>query len=248
MKHIVSFSGGKDSTGMLLKMIDEKMQIDDIVFMDSGVEFPSLYKHIEKVSKYVGMEIKTIKPLHDYEYYLGTHVKRNGQVGYGHPDFKNQWCTQLLKKNPIKKYFNQHYKGKEIIEYHGIAYDELERTNRNNEKVIRYPLVEFKMTGADALQYSYDKGFDFGGLYKDFVRVSCFCCPMKRIGELRTLYNKYPDLWDRIKQMDKKSWRQFRPDYSFQQLEDRFARENRIKQTCLFKTLSSETLNVKEKE
>ena len=32
VKHIVSFSGGKDSTAMLLKMIEAKMQIDEIVF------------------------------------------------------------------------------------------------------------------------------------------------------------------------------------------------------------------------
>lgn len=31
-KHIVCFSGGKDSTAMLLKMIENNMPIDDIIF------------------------------------------------------------------------------------------------------------------------------------------------------------------------------------------------------------------------
>ena len=30
MKHIVSFSGGKDSTAMLLRMLEENMPIDKI--------------------------------------------------------------------------------------------------------------------------------------------------------------------------------------------------------------------------
>ena len=35
-RQIVSFSGGKDSTAMLLMMIEKKMQIDEIVFLRYG--------------------------------------------------------------------------------------------------------------------------------------------------------------------------------------------------------------------
>ena len=54
IKHIVSFSGGKDSTAMLLKMIENNMLIDDIIFLDTTVEFPEMYEHISKVEKYIG--------------------------------------------------------------------------------------------------------------------------------------------------------------------------------------------------
>ncbi len=47
MKHIVSFSGGKDSTAMLLMVIEYGMQIDDIIFCDTGKEFPEMYEHIK---------------------------------------------------------------------------------------------------------------------------------------------------------------------------------------------------------
>lgn len=33
MKHLVSFSGGKDSSAMLIRMVEEGMPIDDIVFV-----------------------------------------------------------------------------------------------------------------------------------------------------------------------------------------------------------------------
>jgi len=56
LKHIVSFSGGKDSTAMLLMMIEKGMQIDEIVFCDTTKEFPQLYKHIENVKQYINMQ------------------------------------------------------------------------------------------------------------------------------------------------------------------------------------------------
>ena len=43
VKHIVSFSGGKDSTAMLLMMLEKKMQVDEIIFCDTGKEFPQMY-------------------------------------------------------------------------------------------------------------------------------------------------------------------------------------------------------------
>lgn len=54
MEHIVSFSGGKDSTAMLLMMLEKNMLIDEIIFCDTGKEFPQMYEHIEKVQKYIG--------------------------------------------------------------------------------------------------------------------------------------------------------------------------------------------------
>ena len=50
--HLVSFSGGKDSTAMLLRMIEEGFPIDAILFFDTGKEFPGLYRHIDKIEKY----------------------------------------------------------------------------------------------------------------------------------------------------------------------------------------------------
>ena len=49
IKHIVSFSGGKDSTAMLLMMLQKNMPIDEIVFCDTGMEFPEMYDHIHAV-------------------------------------------------------------------------------------------------------------------------------------------------------------------------------------------------------
>ena len=49
--NVVSFSGGKDSTAMLLKMIEEKIDIDCVLFCDTGLEFSQMYKHIDKLER-----------------------------------------------------------------------------------------------------------------------------------------------------------------------------------------------------
>ena len=54
MENIVSFSGGKDSTAMLLMMLAKHMPIDALILCDTGKESPQMYEHIEKVQKYIG--------------------------------------------------------------------------------------------------------------------------------------------------------------------------------------------------
>ena len=40
---VVSCSGGKDSTAMLLLMIERGMPIDMVLVADTGLEFPEMY-------------------------------------------------------------------------------------------------------------------------------------------------------------------------------------------------------------
>ena len=47
--HIVSLSGGKDSTAMLLRLLEESRSVDEIIFCDTGLEFPQMYEHIDKL-------------------------------------------------------------------------------------------------------------------------------------------------------------------------------------------------------
>ena len=79
IKHIVSFSGGKDSTAMLLMMLARGMQIDDIVFMDTGVEFSEMYEHIEKVEKYINHKVTRLRAEKSFEYMLLEYEKKKGK-------------------------------------------------------------------------------------------------------------------------------------------------------------------------
>lgn len=223
MQHIVSFSGGKDSTAMLLMMIEKGMKIDRIINVDTTKEFPEMYEHIEKVQAMITpLKIETV-PI-DFDYWFGEHVKTKGknigEKGYGWPDMRNRWCT-ALKREVFKKAV---YNGtKEITEYHGIAADEAKRTKNNKDaRILKYPMLDWQMTEEDALKYCYSKGLDWNGLYEKMTRVSCFCCPLSRIGELEIVYREYPNLWNQMMEMDKKSFRSFRHNKSLSDLEKRF--------------------------
>ena len=53
-------------------------------------------------------------------------------------------------------------------------------------------------------------------------RVSCWCCPLQSLKDLRVLYREFPEQWEQLKRWDSMTWRSFRADYSVAQLEKRF--------------------------
>ena len=44
-------SGGKDSTAMLLLMLERDMPIDAVIYADTGMDFPEMGAHIEKLDE-----------------------------------------------------------------------------------------------------------------------------------------------------------------------------------------------------
>lgn len=239
--NLVSFSGGKDSTAMLLKMIEEEIQIDCILFCDTGLEFPEMYEHIEKIEKDIGRKIVRVKPKYSFEYLLlDTPVRRKetspivkrygeGLTGYSWPEPRLRWCTSKLKDVPRERFLRELKTKYEIKQYVGIAFDEYYRLKRarNQNKNHIHPLVEWKMSEADCLKYCYERGYDWGGLYEKFDRVSCWCCPLQSLKELKQLYKNYPHLWSKLKEWEKQTWRNFRADYSVEKLEEKFSTEEK---------------------
>jgi 3'-phosphoadenosine 5'-phosphosulfate sulfotransferase (PAPS reductase)/FAD synthetase len=200
INQIVSLSGGKDSTAMLLMMIERKEPIHSAIFCDTGWEFPELLEHIKLLQKNTKVNIVTVKPKMPFDYWM---VERplNNRKGYSWPSPIRRWCTRE-KFNAINRYMST---VKPYIQCIGYAFDEQDRTSKEIVKCrdnIRFPLIEWGITEKQALEYCYQKGYDWGGLYRHFRRVSCFCCPLQRIDGLRKLRRYYPDLWKRMLEMD----------------------------------------------
>ena len=224
--HVVSLSGGKDSTAMLLRMVEEGWPIDHILFCDTGLEFPEMYDHIDKLESYIGIPITRLKSEKPFEYYFLEHSPKRknpalaGRKGFSWAGPRNRWCTAVLKTRIIDAHLAKLANGHDIVQYIGIAADE---PNRVRDK--RYPLVEWGMTEADCLTYCKERGFEWGGLYDIFTRVSCWCCPLQSFDELRRLRAHFPDLWKQLMEWDQQTWRTFLKHYSVQQLDTRFAFE-----------------------
>ena len=229
--HVVSLSGGKDSTAMLLMMLERGMQVDEVVCADTGMEFPAMAAHLRRVEEYTGIPITYLRAEFGFEHLMFDHVRTKGKhvgvAGYGWARPNARWCTSKLKTDLIDRHFRTISKTREVVHYVGIAADE---TRRVKDK--RYPLVEWGVTEAEALAYCYAHGFDWGGLYETFARVSCWCCPLQPLAELRKLRHEFPELWVQLRDMDARAWNTFRRDYSAEQLEHRFAQEDA--QTSIF--------------
>ena len=222
--HVVSLSGGKDSTAMLLLMLEMGMQIDEIVNVDTGMEFPEMAEHISRIEEYTGRTVTRLHHPQGFEYlmfdYVLTKGERKGEQGYGWARPNARWCTSKLKTDVIAKYLHDLSRTRNVIEYVGIAADEAHR-----KKAKRYPLIDWGVTEAEALTYCYECGFTWGGLYELFGRVSCWCCPLQSLDDLRNLRTHFPELWKRLQQMDERSFNSFQIGRNIKQLEQRFSLE-----------------------
>jgi 3'-phosphoadenosine 5'-phosphosulfate sulfotransferase (PAPS reductase)/FAD synthetase len=243
MKHLASFSGGKDSTAMVLQLIERGDPLDDIIFFDTGWEFPQMYEHINKVEEYLDRRITRLYPKRSFHYWLlerpvvaikGPNKGNIHRIGSGWPSPFRRWCTRI-KVNTVNNYC-----GDGVIQYIGIAANETKRLNRigkdrtkwkqrKSSTIFKYPLNEWGMKETDNLSYCYDRGFTWSGLYDLFPRLSCFCCPLQRIGQLRNLRRNFPDLWEKMLDWDLKMGegnRGFRNYETVQDLEKRFSSED----------------------
>ncbi len=229
MKNVVQFSGGKDSTAMLLLLLERGVTVDEIIFCDTGMEFPELYRHIKKVKEYIDRPITVLKPEHNFEYYLSEIVIQKGanagKCGYGWPRLWHRWCTRAFKERLTRNYLKEKYACEEYKLFIGIAADEPLRHYRELPKNVEHPLFDWNITEADALRYCQSKGFDFGGLYERFRRLGCWCCPLQRLDSLRTLRRYYPELWQELLRLDAKAPYTFLKRYSAADLEEKFTLE-----------------------
>jgi len=227
MKNIVSFSGGKNSTAMLLMMLEDGYKIDDIIFADTGMEYPEMYDYINKVEKYLGRKITFLKPYKSYKEAFYTKFQRgkfNDNI-YGFPTLRGKWCVRYLKLKPLDKY-SKTIKGEYTI-WVGIAFDEPKRYGRLIKvKYKRSYLYENKITDGDCLVYLKSKNL-LNPLYEKFTRLGCWICGNQKINDLRILRKDYPDLWREAIELEKDSKTTFNPNgLTFKKLDGRFARED----------------------
>ena len=71
---VANLSGGKDSSCMVLKLLEEKYPVDLILFCDTQLEFFEMYNHLDKfeqyIKRYTDIGITRIKPEKPFEYYF----------------------------------------------------------------------------------------------------------------------------------------------------------------------------------
>lgn len=207
MNNVISFSGGKDSTAMALLMLEKGVPIHSVVAFDTGWEFPQMYEHWDQFERYTGLQIVRLHPPRSFLYWMlerdvvarkGAHKGQIFRVGYGWPSPMRRWCTRE-KVAAIMRYLCGISNSVSCI---GIASDEAHRTKIATKYPVMYPLIDWDIDELTALEVCRQHGFHWGGLYGLFRRVSCFCCPLQRKGELKKLRKHFPELWEKMLEWD----------------------------------------------
>lgn len=228
MRHIVQFSGGKDSTAMLNIMLEKGMQIDEVVFFDTGWEFDSVYRNIElhkQKLKRLGIKFTILKPSKSFDYLAFEKEvhKKDGTIQKGY-----SWCGGLCRWGTTEKLKALEKYCQGSIEYVGLAYDEQERIAKKRKGIKKFPLNDWQMKEIDALNDCYSRGITYQeGKYKLYdllVRASCYCCGNKNLKELRNIYHYLPCYWDKLKDKQSKTDRLYKK-IGIAALEHRFENE-----------------------
>lgn len=243
MNNVLSLSGGKDSTAMLHMMLERGEQIHSVVWFDTGWEFPEMHDHVNLVEQKTGIEIVRLTHPQGFEDLLNrrkvctkkdrfdengnlTHKKGDiHRIGYGWPSPTRRWCTRE-KVNCITRYEKTI---ENCVPCIGYAADELHRCKPGPQ---RYPLIEYGVTEKQAIAYCRQLGYTWGGLYDIFNLVSCWCCPLQSLPNLRALRKHRPELWSRLLNMDTqipRPNRGFSGDQTVADLEHRFSAEEKLK-------------------
>lgn len=228
-EHIVSFSGGKDSTAMLIRMLELGMQVDRIVFADTKYEFEEMYEYIDKVEKYIQnrfgtqYKIQKITTDEDFEEWIFGEVTRGKNKGMmrGFPlvVYGCFWSRES-KQLPLNKIMKGHHR------YIGIALDERKRASTSkDDALIKYPLIEWGWTEDMCMEYL-EKIDLVNPLYSSSVsRTGCWFCPKQSMGAWEELYKKHPDKWEQLKEWESKLENPIHPNYTTKDLEDKFSKK-----------------------
>ena len=242
MKYIASNSNGKDSLWMILELIRRKCPLDLVLFFDTGKEFEAIYDIWDRVKTLLdenNISWDVVKPDDNFDYLFSEKPvnTRDGSQknGYSWCGGVCRWMTEQ-KVRAIKKYYQQNFPNETIIEYVGIAADELERVDMKRQKntIKYYPLIMWGFTENDCFVGCYKAGFDWKepntnvSLYQILDRVSCWCCGNKNLKELKNIYKHLPGYWEKLKEMQCKTSIPFKKYGSIDELQIRFENEEKI--------------------
>ena len=195
VRHIVSISGGKDSTALAIYLREKHPDLPfEFVFSDTDKELPETYTYLDKLEAYLGRQIVRLRSEYGFDHWL--HV-----YGGYLPSSRMRWCTKMLKIRPFEKFIGED----EVRMYLGIRADEDREGYRPYKQNIHpvYPFVEDGLVYADIQRILEESGIGFPSYYEWRTRSGCFFCFYQQKHEWLGLREHHPDLFEQAKQYEK---------------------------------------------
>lgn len=198
--HILSLSGGKDSTALAFYIRDNMPEIHEqieYVFYDTGCELPETYDYLDKIEVFLDKKITRVKPDSSFDDFFAS----SGVI----PSVFRRWCTIVLKVRPSVKFINDKLKkhGDGIVNlYVGIRADETSRkgvqlVTEIERKYIKpvYPFIENGINKKDVENILNTSGISYPDYYKWRDRNGCYFCFYQSELAWINLYEHHPDLF-----------------------------------------------------
>ena len=95
-RHILSLSGGKDSTALAVYMRDHVPDME-YIFHDTEKELPETYDYLERLEAILGKKISRTRPDYGFDHWLKIF---GGMIPSNH----RRWCTRYLKLKTFEQY------------------------------------------------------------------------------------------------------------------------------------------------
>ena len=201
------FSGGKDSTAMVLRLA-ELGEDFKMIFTPAGRELPEVFRHINLIQKMTGREV--VRP-------PGPSVEQLIDKYSALPNWRQRWCTRQVKIEPRQDYLEQFV---ELVEpekegdeptriepilYIGLRHDEEERDGgRYYDVDYRCPLQEWGWGIDDVYDYLEEVGVEVP------ARTDCDYCYGQRLGEWHDLWKFHPDRYAHAEAREEETGHTFR--------------------------------------
>ena len=193
VRHILSMSGGKDSTALAVYMRDRQPDME-YVFCDTKKELQETYDYLAKVEAYLGKPVIRLNDERGFDHWLEV---------YGHylPSPQMRWCTRQLKIRPFERFVGDDV----VVSYIGIRADEHRDGYISSKPNItpRYPFKEDGITERDVYRILEESGLGVPDYYKWRTRSGCYFCFFQRKAEWLGLKDNHPQLFKDAKNYEK---------------------------------------------
>jgi 3'-phosphoadenosine 5'-phosphosulfate sulfotransferase (PAPS reductase)/FAD synthetase len=192
-RHILSLSGGKDSSALAVYMKDRVPEME-YVFCDTRKELPETYEYLDKLEAFLGKPIVRLNADRGFDHWLKV---------YGNylPSSRMRWCTRQLKLKPFEEYVGDD----PVVSYVGIRADEDREGYVSTKPNIRpvFPFKEDGLTRSDIFRLLQEAGLGLPRYYEWRTRSGCYFCFFQRKSEWMGLLKHHPDLFEESKAYEK---------------------------------------------
>lgn len=191
LKVSVSYSGGKDSLAVL-QLVDESLDDYEIMFADTGLEFPETLENVKQVVEHYGKKLRTAS--------AGEAFWDSISI-FGPPTMDTRWCCKICKLGPITRLIDENYEGGCLSFIGQRQYESHARSI--SKKVWKNPWVG-NQVGASPIQewtalhiwlYLFRTKAPYNPAYeKGYDRMGCWLCPSSSLADFFQLEESHPEL------------------------------------------------------